>query len=306
MQLKSLNCKNCGNPLREENGRLHCSVCGSSFDMDVSVESQKMEHIQKSLEEAEASIESDKKALEQFMRVKEAAEIEEERKRKQRMEEQMREIRKRASRRAIRQLLITLIISFAVVVLLIFLAVKYGGENKKKKSQNAAPPTYVEKNYRITPSELKNCSAFLEEVSKKAIEGVKKDHDGSVFDSQDDGLYIWNRTGEPYVSEYYLVTRDDGNYLYMLIVLPMHGVNNAPQSDAELDRDVYIMAYVEDVYIGEDGKVNYYEDKIRFDGSSKYNFMWHADFNKDILVEELVAAKETDQKKPYIVHQFEV
>ena len=305
MQLKSLNCKNCGNPLREENGRLHCAVCGSFFDIDVSVETQKMEHIQKSLEDAQSSIESDKKALEEFMRAKEAAEIEAERQKQLQREAQMRELRARATRRAIRQVAISLIVSIAVLTLFVFLVSKYGGGNKKKKSQNP-PPTYVEKNYRITPSDLKDHSDFLEEVSKEAIEGVKKDHDGSVFDSQDDGLYIWNRTGEPYVSEYYLATCEDGNYLYMLIVLPMHGVNNAPQSDAELDRDVYIMAYVEDVLIGEDGKVTYYENRIRTDGSSKYNFMWHADFDKDLLIKELVAAKETDEKKPYIVHQITV
>lgn len=306
MQLRSLNCTNCGNPLREENGRLHCNVCGSFFDMEENLGAQKMEHIQKSLEEAEASIESDKKALEEFMRVKEEAEIEAERKKKERMEAQMREIRKRANQKAIRQLMITLVFSAAIIILMIFLATKFKDTNKNTTAKNNPPPTYVEKNYRITPSELKSSGAFLDELSKAVIENVKDSHDGSVFESTDDGLFIWNIKGEPYVAEYYLATREDRNYLYMLVVLPMEGVNNSPQSDEVREKDVYVMAYVEKVLIGEDGKVTYYEDKIQTDGSSEYNFFWHADFDKDILISEFISAKEADPEKPYIVHQFTV
>ena len=306
MQLKSLNCKNCGNPLREENGRLQCPVCGSVFDMEENIGAQKIEHMQKSLEDAEASIEADKKALENFMRVKEEAEIEAERQKRERLEAQMREIRKRASRRAVRQLTVSLVITLAVIVLMIFLATKYGGGSKKNKATKSPPPTYVEKNYRITPSELKGSGAFLEELTKQVVENVKQGHDSSVFESTDDGLYIWNRKGDPHVAEYYLVTREDGNYLYMLVVLPMEGVNNSPQSDDVREKDVYVMAYIEDVLIGEDGKVTYYKDQIQTDGSSKYNFMWHADFEKELLLDELIAAKETDPDKPYLVHQFTV
>ena len=106
--------------------------------------------------------------------------------------------------------------------------------------------------------------------------------------------------------EYYLTTREDGNYLYMLVVLPMKGDNNSPQSDDVQYKDVYVMAFVEDVYIGEDGAIHYSEDKLNFDGSSEYNFFWHADFDKDLLVREFVSAKEVDPEKPYIVHMFMV
>ena len=58
MKLKSLNCQNCGNPLREADGKLHCDVCGGVYDLDVSFETKQMEHIQKSIENAEASIEA--------------------------------------------------------------------------------------------------------------------------------------------------------------------------------------------------------------------------------------------------------
>ncbi|GEM_PF-2210416 len=306
MQLKSLNCKNCGNPLREENGKLHCNVCGSFFDMEENLGAQKMEHIQKSLKEAEASIETDKKALEEFMRVKEEAEIEAERKKRERMEAQMREIRKRANQKAIRQLMITLVFSAAIIILIIFLATKYKNTNKNTTAKNNPPPTYVEKNYRITPTDLKANSAFLEDLTKRTVDAVKKDHAGSVYESTTDALYIWNLNEDPYISEYYLTTREDGNYLYMLVVLPMKGDNNSPQSDDVQYKDVYVMAFVEDVYIGEDGAIHYSEDKLNFDGSSEYNFFWHADFDKDLLVREFVSAKEVDPEKPYIVHMFMV
>lgn len=305
MKLKSLNCQNCGNPLREADGKLHCDVCGSVFDLDVSFETKQMEHIQKSIENAEASIEADKRALEEFQRAKEEAEIEAERQQKARLEEMMRPIRRRSLMHSIRTVVITLVISAVVIVGMIILLKNLDVSSKSKKKQSTTQ-TEVAKNYRITPSELKGAGAFLEELSEKTIEMIKKDHDGSVYESTDDTLYIWNRTDDLQVTHYYLLTREDRNYLYMLIAMQMKGANNSPNSDEVLDKEVYVMAYVENVVISEDGKVTYRDDKIKTDGSSKYNYMWHVDFDKEILVDELVNAKVNDEEKPYLLHEFTV
>lgn len=303
MQLKSLNCKNCGNPLREEGGKLRCDVCGGIFDIETSFENQQMEQIHRSLENSEASIEADKRALEEFQRVKEEAELEAERQRKERMAEMMRPIHRRARISLIRTVVISLAVCLAIIGLMFLLIKNTQGSAKSKKQQTTTQTTEA-KNYRITPSELKGAGAFVEELSDKAIEMVKKDHDGSVFESTDDTLYIWNRTDDLYVKRYYLLTREDRNYLYMLIAMPMQGKNNAPNSDEVLDKEVYVMAYVEDVTIASDGTVSYRDDKIQTDGSSDYNFMWHADFETDKLIEELISAKETDPDNPYVRHEF--
>ena len=92
----------------------------------------------------------------------------------------------------------------------------------------------------------------------------------------------------------------------MLIAMQMKGANNSPNSDEVLDKEVYVMAYVENVVIGEDGKVTYRDDKIKTDRSSDYNFMWHADFETDKLIEELITAKENDSEKPFLLHEFTV
>lgn len=302
MKLKSLNCQNCGNPLREVDGKLHCDICGGDFDLEMSFEAKQMAQIQRSLTDAEASIEADKRALEEFQRVKEEAEIEAERQKKERMEEMMRPIRRRAVIGSFIRVGVFLVVCVVVIVVMIHLA---KNKNIYPKPKNSTTVTEtVAKNYRITPSELKGAGAFLEEVSAEAIEMIKKDHDGSVYESTDDALYIWNRTDDLHVMKYYLVTREDRNYLYMLIAMQMKGANNSPHSDEVLDKEVYVMAYVENVTIGEDGKVTYRDDKIKTDGSSDYNFMWHADFETDKLIEELVTAKENDQEKPYLVHEF--
>ena len=54
MKLKSLNCKNCGSPMREINGMLHCDMCGSDFSMEESQEAKTIDHMQQSVEKERA------------------------------------------------------------------------------------------------------------------------------------------------------------------------------------------------------------------------------------------------------------
>ena len=60
----------------------------------------------------------------------------------------------------------------------------------------------------------------------------------------------------------------------------------------------------EELMLVDNRKVTYRDDKIKTDGSSKYNFMWHVDFGKEILVDELVNAKVNNEEKPYLLHEF--
>ena len=300
MKLKSLNCKNCGSPLREENGQLHCSVCGSTFPIEVSVEARKIEQMQRSLEESEASIEADKRALEEFHRAKEEAQMESERKKEQQREAFRREVRKKANYAMIRGLVFTMVISFAIIGGVLFLASRLGSSKKAK----ATTTTTEGKNYRITPSNLKSAGTFLPDLTEKVIEMEKENHSGSVYESTDDTLFIWNLSGDPYIEEYYLLTRDDRNWLYMLVALPMEGFDNGGSGFENREKLGYEMVCIEDVLIGTDGTVTYYEDRISTDGSSEYSFFWHAEFDKDFLVEEVIGGKEKDAEYPCLLHKF--
>ena len=305
MKLKSLNCNNCGNPLREENGKLHCDVCGSDFDIEVDFEAKKMERIQQSLENSRESIEADKRALEEFQRAKDEAEIRAEQERRARLEESLRAMRKRSLAHTFKVVGVTLAVCVIGIVAMYALLRSLDSSSKKsKKAENQTTVTTVAKNYRITPSELKKEGAFVEELTKKTVEKLKEDHSGSVLESTDEALYIWNLSADPYVVKYYLLTRDDGNYLYMLMALPMKGDNNSPNSDEVREKEMYVMAYVEDLAIDADGKFSYRDDKIMTEGSSKYNFFWHADSDADVLIAELITEKETDQTKGYVLHEF--
>ena len=296
MKLKSLNCKNCGSPMREINGMLHCDMCGSDFSMEESQEAKTIDHMQQSVEKERASIETDKQSLEKFQMIKEQAQLEKEARNKAFFQK----VRKEASRKAVVHTAIALAVSFAVIGLFVFLV----ANKDSKKKPKATTTTTVAKNYRVTPSELKEDPAFIRELTAKASNFEKEGRKGAVLESTSDTLYIWNLNGDPYVMEYFLLTRDDGNYLYMLMGIPMVGDDNGDPDSELIEREVYEMVYIEDVLIGPDGKITYYNDQLRGEGSSEYNFLWHADFDKDKLIEDVIGSKEKDPEKPYTLHRF--
>ena len=111
MKLKSLNCKNCGSPMREINGMLHCDMCGSDFSMEESQEAKTIDHMQQSVEKERASIETDKQSLEKFQMIKEQAQLEKEARNKAFFQK----VRKEASRKAVVHTAIALAVSFAVI-----------------------------------------------------------------------------------------------------------------------------------------------------------------------------------------------
>ena len=302
MKLKSLNCKNCNSPLREVDGKLHCDVCGSVFDIEMSAEAKEIEHIHKSIENSRENIEADKRALEEFHRVKEEAQLERERRIREDIEARMRETRKKAFRSSMIKTGVTIGICIAIVAVMVIVMKNSQPEGKKK----ATTTTTEEKNYRVVPADITGDSAFVEELSGKVVDMIKKDHEGSVYESTDETLFIWNLSADPYIEEYYLLTRADRNYLYMLVAMPMIGKDNGNPEAEDREMVGYALAYVEDVLVGSDGKITYYEDRIRTTGSSQYNYMWHADFDRDFLIDEVIGGMEKDSEKPYVVHKFEV
>ncbi|MBO4928419.1 MAG: hypothetical protein J5379_09265 [Clostridiales bacterium] len=302
MKLKSLNCKNCNSPLREVDGKLHCDVCGSSFDIEMSAEAQQIEQIHKSIENSRENIEADKRALEEFHRVKEEAQIERERRIREDIEAKMRETRKKAFRSTMIKTGVTIGICIAIVAVMVIVLKNTQPEGKKK----ATTTTTEEKNYRLIPAVITGDSAFVEELSGKVVDMIKKDHEGSVYESTDDTLYIWNLSADPYIEEYYLLTREDRNYLYMLVAMPMIGKDNGNPEGEDREMVGYVFAYVEDVLVGKDGKLAYDEDGIQTTGSSQYNFMWHADFDRKFLIDEVIGGMEKDPEKPYVAQEFTV
>ena len=296
MKLKSLNCKNCGSPMREINGMLHCDMCGSDFSMTESQEARAIDHMQQSVERERASIETDKQSLENFQRIKEQAQLEKEARNKAFFEK----VRKDATRKAVVHTLVALAVCSALIIFLVVVA----ANSKSKKKTKTTTTTTAAKNYRITPSDLKEDPAFIRELAEKASKFEKDGRDGSVLESTSETLYIWNLNGDPHVLEYFLLTRDDSNYLYMLMAIPMVGDDNGDPDSELIEKEVYEMVYIENVLIDPDGNISYYNNQLYGKGSSEYNFLWHADFDKDKLIEDVIEAKENDPEKPYLVHRF--
>ena len=75
MKLQSLNCPNCGSPLKTQGNMQICESCGSSFKIDYDDSDVAYERLSKEDELAKQRFEHEKEMLETEYRLKEEARI---------------------------------------------------------------------------------------------------------------------------------------------------------------------------------------------------------------------------------------
>ena len=284
MKLRDLNCVNCNGPLKQEGDKLVCSYCGGTFDIQKDASDIAYENIENAEEYIRMSLEKSTAALEAHYSEMNAKKEEE-----YRLKREEEKIKGRKDLlRTIRMLLLFPLIISALFGLLLW-ATEKSQQRKiiKERNEKEAKAEAWNPGSRLTPAEFDD--ELYDELRELIIEH-EEDEDNTVRIASDD---IWNKTGEPEITDAYIISTDTNCYVYAI-------VKNTMESNSGETKDVYDCVYFWEFEMNRKGKAE--GDMEVFTGhSSTYDFFWHADLDYDNLKKELIEDKLTDKYKKYYI-----
>ena len=274
MRLRTLDCKSCAAPLRQEGDKLVCKFCGSVFDIprdanDIEYDRvvRAEDYIRLSLAKSLLNLENTYKTKEEINREKRANDL-------------------RARRESTVKMGLKVLIAVAVVLSITFvMCILVVLRPKGTQKTPAVSETAVwDPGYRITPSDLKADKKFWKYIQGGMVREVKQGYDdyGAVIFGSDE---IWGVEKDPEILGRYLITEEDSNSLYIVFKVTFE------TGDGRV-REMYTMRGCDKITIGKDGKIVY----DRFDGKSTddHDFRFHSDPDLDQLMEQYVYGNKTD------------
>ena len=191
MKLRTLDCKNCAAPLRQEGEKLVCRrACGSVFDIPSDANDIEYERIINA---------------EDYIRLelaKSILELENSYRNQEKINQEKRDIDLRTRRKRLIKVLgiIALFECLSMIIWFVFEAVLfstvYSVRNKKQRESEAAETAVWDPGYRVTPSDLKGDRKFWNYINSDIIAETKAGYDsrGSVIFSSDE---IWGVNKDP-------------------------------------------------------------------------------------------------------------
>jgi len=292
MKLKVLTCNLCEAPMRFENGKLICDYCGAVREIEKDASDTEYEQIANAEEHIRLSLERQKQEMEDYFAQEEQRQIEAEeeaarRERKRKIQERLRRLRRS---------LIRMGIIVAIIVAIGFL-LKYMAQRRSEQMKTTVATTVekeqVKKKDHVTKTDLLNDPQFLENTEKAALEQAKKVHYSNVIISSKE---IWGLSGTPKLLESYLVTSENGNYLFFLY-------QSTLKTKAGDEKEVYNCIAVEDIEVSSDGKVSF-NSRVYEEKAGEYDFYWRCSFDLEQLRGEVIDAKRNSVKRKYFIYQL--
>ena len=274
MRLRTLDCKSCAAPLRQEGDKLVCKFCGSVFDIprdanDIEYDRvvKAEDYIRLSLAKSLLNLENSYKTKEEINREKRANDL--------------RARQERTIKTVIKSLIPIAVILTITFFICILVVMRPGGTQKTPVESETA---VWDPGYRITPGDLKADKKFKKYIQEGIVSEVKQGYDdyGAVIFGSDE---IWCAEKDPEILGRYLITEEDSNSLYIVFRVTFE------TGDGRV-RDMYTIRGCDNIKVGKDGKIVY----GTFDGRSTdyYDFRFHSDPDLDQLMEQYVYVNKSD------------
>lgn len=283
MKLRTLDCKNCAAPLRQEGEKLVCRSCGSVFDIprdssDIEYERtvNAEDYIRLELAKSILALENSYKNQEQINQDK--------------RNKDLRAKRNRTSK------IIGMIVLFVGINMLVwgiiegaFFFFSYKVSDKKRKAQEAAEAAIYDPGYRVTPSDLKNDKVFWNYINDDIITETKEGYDswGSVIFSADE---IWGVNEDPEIIERCLITTEDSNTLYIIFKVTFENIDGST-------KEMYYCTAAEDIRVNEKGKIVY--DGFTSQNTDSYDVRFHSDEDLDSIYQTYIDVGKSDYERYY-------
>ncbi|MCR5802925.1 MAG: hypothetical protein K6G47_01560 [Clostridia bacterium] len=270
MKLRTLNCKNCDAPLRQENNKLVCQFCGSTFDIPMDsndIEYDRIinaeDYIRLSLAKNILGLEkkySDQALLNQIKRERDS------------------KMRRERMIKGLTKAFISMAAVMLVMLVITVVVLKVSNNNKERKKEQAQVVEVWNPGYRITPSDLRADKEFKELIDGGMIADERSGYDdrGAIIFSSDE---IWNISKDPEIIGRYLITEEGSNMLITVYKITFE------TNDGRV-KEMYDCQAYENLTIDENGKIVY----SRKDGKNTddYDFRFHADPELEPIMEQYI------------------
>ena len=278
MKLRTLDCKNCAAPLRQEGEKLVCRACGSVFDIPSDASDIEYERIINA---------------EDYIRLelaKSILELENSYKNQEKINQEKRDIDLRTRRKRLIKVLgiIALFECLSMIIWFVFEAVLfsavYNVRRKKQETQEAAETAVWDPGYRVTPSDLKHDRKFWNYINSDIVEKTKEGYDsrGSVIFSSDE---IWGVNEDPEIIDRFLITTDDGNALYIIFKVTFENVDGST-------KEMYYCCAAENITVNEKGKIVY--DMFEGKETDSFDLRFHSEPELDSIYETYINGNKYD------------
>ena len=278
MKLRTLDCKNCAAPLRQEGEKLVCRACGSVFDIPSDANDIEYERIINA---------------EDYIRLelaKSILELENSYRNQEKINQEKRDIDLRTRRKRLIKVLgiIALFECLSMIIWFVFEAVLfstvYSVRNKKQRESEAAETAVWDPGYRVTPSDLKGDRKFWNYINSDIIAETKAGSDsrGSVIFSSDE---IWGVNKDPEIIDRCLITTDGGNALYIIFKVTFENVDGSTM-------EMYYCCAAEDITVNEKGKIVY--DMFEGKDTDSHDVRFHSETDLDSIYETYINGNKYD------------
>ena len=272
MKLRTLDCKNCAAPLRQEGEKLVCRACGSVFD--IPRDANDIEYARTVNAEDYIRLELAKSLLALENKYKTQEQINQEKR-----DQDFRAKRKRLIKT------LGMIILFASIATILSSAI--GGilfvtlgnyKNRKQKAQETTETAVWDPGYRVTPSDLKNDTKFWFYINGGIVSETREGYDswGSVIFSSDE---IWSVNEDPEIIGRYLITTEDSNALYIIFKVTFENVDGST-------KDMYYCTAAENIKVNAKGKIVY--NGFSEQNTDSYDFRFHSDADLDLIYQTYI------------------
>lgn len=278
MKLRTLNCKNCDAPLRQEGEKLVCQFCGSTFDIpkdanDIAYEQiiNAEDYIRLSLAKSLLGLEkkySDQALMNQAKRDRDL------------------QMRRARMTNMLKRTVIYMVIALMVALFFTVLTLKLSDNRRQSKKPVVEEVTW-NPGYRITPSDLKADKEFGKLLDGGLIAEERQGYDdrGAIIFGSDD---IWNISKDPEILGKYLVTEEDRNTLYIVYKITFE------KGDGTI-KEMYDCQAYEWITIDEDGNIVY--DRRQGKTTDDYDFRFHADPELEPIMKTYIDPNRANSSK---------
>lgn len=268
MRLQSLNCPNCGSPLRTENDTQICDSCGSVFKIDY----------------------DDSDVAYEQVRIKQA---------QYQNSQNQQQSRGVSKARIIAIVVVVVVAVFSMTVMMSiarFLSAarnaNYTSSTRATTTERTTAPTEttVSPYLLISASDITADSEFVDNAIASVISFVNADRKNDTVIEYRNGFANWNMTGEAEIYACYLLTSEKENRLCFLVKITY--VKETDEEDTrEETKEVYDCVYLKNITVGTDGKIasNYAVRSDRGDGADDWT--WMAALDSDQLYRSAILGK---------------
>lgn len=278
MRLQSLNCPNCGSPLRTENDTQICDSCGSVFKIDY----------------------DDSDVAYEQVRIKQA----------QYQNSQNSQPSRSVSKGRIIAIVVVVVVAvFSMTVMMSiarFLSAARNTDYARSTRATTTERTTVTTETTVSPyllitaSDITADSEFVDNAVASVISFVNTDRKGDSVMEYQKGFTNWNMTGDAEIYACYLLTSEKENRLCFLVK-----ITYVKEGDEDETREVYDCLILRNITVGKDGKIAC-DYAVRSDrGEGATDWTWVAALDSDQLYRSAILGKSDFSREKVVLPGLE-